>query len=88
MFTQNEIENAISCVQKENIKFKKICYNEDNSNRILAEFKETDINSENLIVISSSFKKNNILHKKYIWILSCQNVADNWKIIESYDLEQ
>ena len=23
MFNQNEIENAISCVQKENIKFKK-----------------------------------------------------------------
>ena len=74
--------------EKGKYKIQKICYNEDNSNRILAEFKETDINSENLIVISSSFLKNNILHKKYIWILSCQNVADNWKIIESYDLEQ
>ena len=87
-FNQNELENAISCVQKENIEFKKIWYNEEVSERILASFERTDFDSENLIAIGSSFKKDNAFHENHIWILARENKSDNWRIVDNYDSEQ
>ena len=87
-FNQNELENAISCVQKENIEFKKIWYNEEDSNRILENFERTDSDAESLIAIGSSFKKDNVFHEKHIWVLARQNKSDNWRIIDNYDSEQ
>ena len=87
-FNQNELENAISCVQKENIEFKKIWYNEEDSDRLLANFERTDFDSESLIAIGSSFKKDNDFHENHIWVLARQNKSDNWRIIDNYDSEQ
>ena len=87
-FNQNELENAISCVQKEDIEFKKIWYNEEMSDRILANFERTDFDSESLIAIGSRFKKDNVFHENHLWILARQNKSDNWRIVDNYDSEQ
>ena len=86
-FNQNELENAISCVQKENIEFKKIWYNEEVSDRILADLEKTDIDSGNIIAIGSSFKKDSVFHENHIWVLCRQNKSDNWRIVDNYDSE-
>ena len=61
-FNENELENAISCLYKENIKFKKIWYDEEQSNLEIEDYltHETDITAtikpENIIVIFSEFE--------------------------------
>lgn len=93
-FNENELENAISCLYKENIKFKKIWYDEEQSNLKIEDYlaHETDtaatIKPENIIVIFSEFNvpdssaTTNKKYKNYPWILARSSRSDNWEVID------